>query len=348
VVIDAVSGFLAGMPLLRLAVALALTPASCPTGAFPSFPNQIPNGFVNRCANCHVDPAGGGERNSFGQAYSDEGFLWSESLASDDSDGDGFTNGAELQDPAGAWVFGDPEPGQQRLVSSPGFDFSTPGERGLALSEVLLDPTTPEGTHQTIEIQNTLPFEVDAADLWLVAAGGAFQVPSGETVVTAIPADATLLVVLNSDEADTPGIVHESVASPEGIGTLGPAGSIALHWIADSGMNFDQAHTMIDYVQWGAAGQAGEDLAEAAEQWQKGTFVPTLASGEAMAFDGYGDTAGDWRIMPAPTPGPNPSYRAEPIVQLLLGLRTLAQVVSPDANGDSVVDIADAVRRLVP
>lgn len=92
---------------------------------------QIPNGSKNACANCHVSPAGGGERNNFGQTV-ENGFLvngnvmWDAALAQLDSDGDGFSNGTELQDPSGTWRTGQPAPGVLANVSNPGDPTSTP------------------------------------------------------------------------------------------------------------------------------------------------------------------------------------------------------------------------------
>ena len=91
--------------------------------------SQIPNGSSNSCANCHVSPSGGGERNLFGQLV-EEKFLsqagaagnveWGPLLASLDADNDGVTNGEELQDPYGTWEAGEPAPGNSDLVSLPG------------------------------------------------------------------------------------------------------------------------------------------------------------------------------------------------------------------------------------
>jgi len=93
--------------------------------------NQIPNGNVNRCANCHVDPNGGGPRNAFGRtveaSYLDGNgdVIWGASLAQKDSDDDGATNGQELQDPNGTWAKGQANPGDASLVSNPGDPNST-------------------------------------------------------------------------------------------------------------------------------------------------------------------------------------------------------------------------------
>jgi hypothetical protein len=71
-------------------------------------PARLPNGTVVSCANCHVNPAGGGTRTPFGAAVntaiggatSDVAF-WTAAMAMADADGDGRTNGQELNDPEG-------------------------------------------------------------------------------------------------------------------------------------------------------------------------------------------------------------------------------------------------------
>ena len=104
--------------------------------------SKIPNGSKFQCANCHINSAGGGARNGFGQAVESrvspngqENF-WSPSFASLDSDGDGFTNGQELGDPSGTWTTGQPGPGIFSAVSNPGDFDSRPPTTDLITEEI--------------------------------------------------------------------------------------------------------------------------------------------------------------------------------------------------------------------
>jgi hypothetical protein len=96
--------------------------------------SQIPNGSKFDCNNCHTS-GGGSSLNSFGldvlNSYlssknSAGNVVWNEGLAALDSDKDGFTNGQELLDPAGAWRPGNPDPGNPNDVGNPGSANSTP------------------------------------------------------------------------------------------------------------------------------------------------------------------------------------------------------------------------------
>lgn len=93
------------------------------TSAKPFRVNQIPNGNVNSCLNCHKSQFGGLPLSSFGSqvlsvGLNGENVDWL-ALYNLDADGDGFTNGQELLDPNGEWSEGMPNPGKSSDVKKP-------------------------------------------------------------------------------------------------------------------------------------------------------------------------------------------------------------------------------------
>lgn len=94
--------------------------------------SQVPHGSKFSCNTCHTS-GGGTPRNAFGLAVqsitgSNNTSFWGPDFAALDSDGDGFTNGEELQDPNGEWIVGNDLPGDASLVTHPGDpnDFPSP------------------------------------------------------------------------------------------------------------------------------------------------------------------------------------------------------------------------------
>ena len=87
--------------------------------------SKVPYGSKYSCNTCHTN-GGGTPRNPFGldveSRVTPNGteVFWGPELAALDSDGDGFTNGEELQDPNGLWTEGSANPGDQALVTHPG------------------------------------------------------------------------------------------------------------------------------------------------------------------------------------------------------------------------------------
>jgi len=93
--------------------------------------SKIPHGNKFSCNTCHTN-GGGSSLNPFGLDVESrvtpngtESF-WTFEFVALDSDGDGFTNGEELQNPNGDWVEGTANPGDASLATNPGNADSVP------------------------------------------------------------------------------------------------------------------------------------------------------------------------------------------------------------------------------
>ncbi len=130
---------------------------------------QVPYGSKYSCNTCHTN-GGGTPRNAFGKDVEsrvspggNETF-WGPELAALDSDGDGFTNGEELQDPNGTWKQGDPDPGDPNAVTHPGDPNDHPPivsvqDEQVVENEFILYNNYPNPFNPTTKISFNVPFD---------------------------------------------------------------------------------------------------------------------------------------------------------------------------------------------
>jgi hypothetical protein len=113
------------MPRLHLLL-ITLLAALLGCDAYLFYARELPNGARMR-VHGEVWPMGGHalpnanvnvqamQRNAFGHAYKAAGYKWTVALCNADSDGDGFSNGAELGDPDCVWQAGMPDPPEEAM-----------------------------------------------------------------------------------------------------------------------------------------------------------------------------------------------------------------------------------------
>ena len=76
---------------------LVLLLVAIPVSASPEYSEQMTGPLQNDCTLCHINNAGGGDRNAFGKDFAQHNHIVEGALISIDSDNDGYTNGEELE-----------------------------------------------------------------------------------------------------------------------------------------------------------------------------------------------------------------------------------------------------------
>lgn len=134
--------------VLMLMGGLAILGTPLSSEAKSSWSNRLPFGMELSCAACHSGIPS--PRNSFGNDYNGN---WNSTLAAQDSDGDGFTNGEELGDPSGTWNQGDPNPAG---------GFSNPGDAN-SKPLVVAPAITQHPAGQSVTVGADVTFGVSAS-----------------------------------------------------------------------------------------------------------------------------------------------------------------------------------------
>ena len=114
---------------------------------------------------------------------------------------------------------------------------------------------------QWVELLNTSDAEVDVSDLWLCVRPEYSQVRDLNVLAgtTTIPAGGYVVVEWSAIQSST--------------------GEVGLYE-TDA---FADADAMLDYVQYGAAGQGRASVAVAAELWDEGAYATGAAEGQTLA-----------------------------------------------------------------
>jgi hypothetical protein len=111
---------------------IGLTAAVIAAGAafgWGGWESRVPNGHVFGCNTCHME-------SKFYVDMVANGNVWNENLAVKDSDGDGYSNGIELQDPYGVWRPGKPNP------SRPAWDTYNPDNSASVPPYAAVEPVS--------------------------------------------------------------------------------------------------------------------------------------------------------------------------------------------------------------
>ena len=168
------------------------------TNAFGSYLANIPNSGVNSCNTCHgpMGPGSATSNNAFKNGFASNNHAWNAAFAALDSDGDGFTNGEELQDPTGAWTMGAMNPGNSALVSSPSDANSLPPAPTMTALMGLTNNSTISGS---VSASVALSTTAGGSPVGITRVDYIFKTAGTSTVITTIASSTPAAYTANID-----------------------------------------------------------------------------------------------------------------------------------------------------
>jgi len=158
-------------------------------------------------------------------------------------------------------------------------------------NEILYDPTGANSGNQLIEIKNVGDETANIGGWWLCKLLTYTQLPAGVT----IPADGIIVLHVGGSGTNTSTDIYLSSMSA----LNASASDLGLYVNA----SFTSSSSMQDFVQWGSGGRGRESVAVSKGIWTAGNFVPDVAEGHSIEYDGDGEHSSDWVDQPTPTIG---------------------------------------------
>ncbi|MEO0572073.1 MAG: hypothetical protein AAF039_10250 [Bacteroidota bacterium] len=161
-------------------------------------------------------------------------------------------------------------------------EFTAPEIRSIVINEVeyLIN--------DQIELYNNGNVTVDLSTYWMCFGPGQYFRVGDDTATNVVSGELSL----------EPG--EFLVISPVTLSAPDDAGGLGLY---ANNTDFGNAENIRSFVQWGASGNFRESVAVEAGIWTAGGFVPNVASGSSIAYDGEGFTPQDWSEATTPTLG---------------------------------------------
>jgi len=162
------------------------------------------------------------------------------------------------------------------------------GTNPVVINEVYYNNTSSDS--QWIELYNNDGGPEDVSGCKIRAAGITYTIPAS----TEINAGSYLIVHWNANSTNTPGNVY-----------TGTTGITPMPTLAGDVFFTDEGDGAMDYVEYGAGGQASEAIA-GSSQWPAGDYVPGVLQGQSIGRGNNGyDTnkSSDWQTFSSPTIG---------------------------------------------
>lgn len=170
--------------------------------------------------------------------------------------------------------------------------------KNLVINEVYYDDSSSDDTgKEWVEMYNGTANPVDISGYELNAASGDYFVfPSGFS----IGSEKFVIVHWNATGVDT--LTDLFTGSPTNFDNMGNTSG----WVALFKSSTRSKDTIVDYLEYGVAGQTWEATAESAAIWKSGDFIVGASSGHSLSRKSAGyDTnlPSDFKELSVPTPG---------------------------------------------